>query len=150
MRAPRRLFSGLALVSAVTLALVMSTAALAGGRPLSASMSGAQEVPPADPDGTGMASVWLNQGQGTVCFSFSVEDIALPVTVSHIHVGAAGVAGPPVVPLTGADADGVASGCIADVDPALIKQIRQNPAGYYVNIHNAEFPGGAVRGQLEK
>ena len=32
----------------------------------------------------------------------------------------------------------------------LIKEIRQNPANYYVNVHNADFPDGAIRGQLSK
>lgn len=150
MRAPRRLSSGLALVSAVTLALVMSSAALAGGRPLSASMTGPQEVPVAgDPDGTGTATFTLNQGTGTICFAWSVENITLPATASHIHPGAAGVANPPLVTLTGADADGVASGCVT-ASKEIIKAIRANPGDYYVNVHNADFPGGAVRGQLEK
>jgi hypothetical protein len=38
-------------------------------------------------------------------------------------------------------------GCAA-VDQGLIKAIIQNPERYYVNVHNADFPGGALRGQL--
>ncbi|MBA2263858.1 MAG: CHRD domain-containing protein, partial [Chloroflexi bacterium] len=30
----------------------------------------------------------------------------------------------------------------------LLADIEANPQNYYVNVHNAEFPGGAVRGQL--
>ena len=29
-----------------------------------------------------------------------------------------------------------------------VAQILANPAAYYVNVHNADYPGGAVRGQL--
>ncbi len=145
---PRRLSIGIA-VAALSLALTGTT--LAAGRPLAGpQMTGAQEAPtPGDPDGTGSATFTLNQGRGQVCFSWTVQDIALPVTGSHIHIAPPGQGGPVVVPLTGSDADGVASGCVS-ADPELIKAIRQNPGAYYVNVHNAEFPGGAVRDQLEK
>ena len=117
------------------------------GRRLSATMTGAQEVPgPGDPDGTGSATLWLNQGLNKVCFAISVSNIST-ATAAHIHVGAVGVAGPPVVHLDPPDASGMSSGCV-EADPALIKRIRANPAKYYVNIHNADFPDGAIRGQL--
>ncbi len=118
-----------------------------GGRPLSAKLSGAAEVPgPGDPDGSGKAQIVLNQGRGEVCFKITVTDIADP-TGAHIHVGEADVSGGVVVnfdvPLNGL------SGCV-EVEADLIKDIRRNPSGYYVNVHNADFPPGAIRGQLER
>ncbi len=116
-----------------------------GGRPLSADLTGGAEIPPGDPDGTGFASVTLNPGQGTVCFNITVENIAT-ATLAHIHRGDSTVAGPPVVnfnvPVNGL------SGCVS-ADAALIKEIMKNPSDFYVNVHNADFPSGAVRGQLE-
>jgi hypothetical protein len=152
----RRLVLLLALVLGVTLGLSVSVRAdkIAdadqGGRTFFTEMTGAQEAPnPGDPDGSGTALITLNQGQGTVCFELTVENIALPATLAHIHIGEAGSAGPPVVTLV-PPADGTSSGCIENVNPDLIKAIRQNPSAYYVNVHNSAFPPGAVRGQLSK
>lgn len=121
-----------------------------GGRLLVATLTGAAEVPPGDPDGSGTALVTLNQGQGEVCWEIRVSDILLPALAAHIHVAPVGVAGPIVVPLSAPDASGFAAGCASGVDAGLIRAIRQNPADYYVNVHNADFPPGAVRGQLTK
>lgn len=136
-------------VAAVALTLVLATNALAGGRPLNATLSGANEVPsPGDPDGTGSARITLNQGQGTVCWSISVQNITLPATAAHIHSAPSGVAGGVVVTLGAPDVTGVSTGCAEGVDKALIKAIRKNPSQYYVNVHTTDFPAGAVRGQL--
>lgn len=117
-----------------------------GGRPLSAALSGANEVTAigGDPDGTGFAEVTLNQGQGEVCFNISVENLDT-VILAHIHSAPAGVNGPVVV-----DFHGQLNGCTTGVDKDLIKDIRQNPDNYYVNVHTTPFPAGAVRGQLSK
>lgn len=119
-----------------------------GGVKLSATLTGAAEVPgPGDPDGAGTATVRLRVGQGQVCHSLTVGNITLPAAAAHIHEGAAGVAGPVVVTLITPDADGSVAGCVS-ADRALVKQILMNPAGYYVNVHTADLPAGAVRGQL--
>ena len=116
------------------------------GTELEAALTGAAEVPgPGDPDGSGEVEITLNAATGTVCWELEVEDIA-PATAAHIHVAPAGVAGPVVVPLS-PPTTGESSGCTT-ASPALIAAILANPAGYYVNVHNAGFPAGAVRGQL--
>ncbi|MEO7445337.1 MAG: CHRD domain-containing protein [Ferruginibacter sp.] len=100
---------------------------------------------PGDPDGMGIATFEFNQGQGTITYTLDVQNI-VTATAAHIHLGAAGVNGPVVVTLE-APADGSSSGVIY-LDKETIKEIRKNPSGYYVNIHNAIYPGGAVRGQI--
>jgi len=122
--------------------------AATGGRPLHAILSGAEEIPgPGDVDGAGSAFLTFNQGQGMICWDLSVTDI-VTATAAHIHEGEMGVAGPVVVTLS-PPVDGSSFGC-TEVDAELIKEIRQNPTGFYVNVHNAEFPAGAIRGQLGK
>ena len=119
-----------------------------GGAALTATLVGAEEAPgPGDPDGSGTAVFTLNHGQGEICFELTVADID-PANAAHIHVGAFGVPGPVVVGLT-APTSGSSSGCVA-VDQELLKAIRQSPSQYYVNVHNAAFQPGAIRGQLSK
>jgi hypothetical protein len=119
-----------------------------GGRRLTATLTGAAEVPgPGDPDGGGTAVITLNQGQNEVCFELTVTNIAA-ATLAHIHSGGPTVAGPVVVTLT-PPAEGSSKGCVS-AGADLIKNIRQNPGNFYVNVHNADFPDGAVRGQLSK
>ena len=112
-----------------------------------AAMIGSEEVPgPGDPDGKGTATITLDDVANTVCYQFVYTNIDKP-TAAHIHVGARGVAGPPAVTF-----DVVRTGdkgCVA-ADPSTLKGIRDNPAGYYVNIHTAQYPKGAIRGQLAK
>jgi hypothetical protein len=139
----------------VLLAIVMLLAllALAGpgaaeGRPFATVMTGAQEVPiPGDPDGTGVAVLTLNPGLGELCFDLTVQNIA-PATAAHVHRAPVGVPGPVVVPLV-PPTGGHSSGCVSASRELLIAII-ENPEGYYVNVHNAEYPGGAVRGQLSR
>lgn len=119
-----------------------------GGRPLSAVLLGSNEVPNmGDPDGSGTFEMTINPGQGTLTYELDVTGIE-PATMAHIHRGEAGVAGGVVVTLI-PPTDGSSSGTIS-ISKALAKEIMKNPEAYYVNVHNAEYPGGALRGQLSK
>ncbi|HYV02267.1 MAG TPA: CHRD domain-containing protein [Actinomycetota bacterium] len=145
----------LAAVAAIVFAVLIPAGAVGAdaGRPFATTLTGAAEVPPADPDASGTASIILNQGLGTVCFDVSWENVDGTVFASHIHFAPAGMNGPIVVPLFAGSFAGTdsASGCVDDVDRDLIKAIRQDPSAYYVNVHSTpNFPGGAIRGQLSK
>ncbi|CAN5625663.1 hypothetical protein BH24ACT5_BH24ACT5_07800 [soil metagenome] len=146
----RRIF--MLLSTGALMAAGLGGLAEAGGRPLSTTLTGAEEAPgPVDADATGQADLRLNQGQNEVCFEISWANVDGQVVAGHIHIGDAGTAGPVVVTLfTGSSFEGTASvvGCAQDVDGDLIKAIRKDPTTYYVNVHSAVFPAGAVRGQL--
>jgi hypothetical protein len=142
----------LALVAVLAVAGTVTFAGISGADEvrLSTHLTGAQEVPgPGDADGSGSAAIRL--GEDEVCFTLRWRNIAAP-TASHIHVGVTGVAGDIVVPLFMGtsplpDTIRTVGGCAA-ADPAVIDAIEANPSGYYVNIHNTDFPAGALRGQL--
>ena len=147
MRRVRRLAVGAAAVIA-TIAVGDAAPASAdvGFRALGTTLTGAEEIPAADPDGVGAAGVLVNVRRGRVCYTLAVKDIA-PATLAHIHEAPAGVNGGIVVHLI-APTNGFSAAC-TPVDPALAAKIANSPENYYVNVHNADFPGGAVRGQLD-
>ncbi|MGZ8866925.1 MAG: CHRD domain-containing protein [Thermoanaerobaculia bacterium] len=123
------------------LAVLLPGAAMA--QSYTALLSGAAEVPgPGDTEGAGVAVITIDGT--TIRYSVLVQGIGAP-TLAHIHAGAAGVAGNPVVTL---DVNTLWNGRVENVAQDVINAIRTNPAGYYVNVHTAEFPQGAARGQL--
>jgi hypothetical protein len=108
-----------------------------------------------DPDGRGKAELTFDIEQGTVCYELEVEGIAAPVEPgpgvgsAHIHVlPTGGIAVNLQTDFQPDQSDEFkASGCVA-VASALLQAILANPEQFYVNIHNAEFPGGALAGLL--
>jgi CHRD domain len=147
----RNIRLSIGVVALMLLSLVVSAAAQqqpAGKSMPAVTLTGDAEVPgPGDKDGRGTATLTVDPDKSEVCYSLTVVNIQ-PATAAHIHEGAMGKAGAVKVELE-APKNGTAMGC-KQTDASLIKTIMQNPANYYVNIHNAEFPQGAVRGQLTK
>jgi hypothetical protein len=153
-------------VVVAALLLVPGESALARNRIdlLTAHLDGRQEISPTgvpgagDPDGRGFAIVvGLKHAPTTLCYLLAVRDIA-PAVAAHIHQAPAGTNGGIVVNLT-PPTNGLSADCVTEGEtlpsgaPAFptavtAQQILDNPAGFYVNVHNAEFPAGAIRGQL--
>ncbi len=146
----RWLIAALALCAVLVLAL--PTAANARLRPLFAAMSGANEITDngmrgvGDPDGGGSFTAVIDGRK--LCYGIAVKDIEDPIA-AHIHKGGKNKNGPIVIPLKHpASGDpGSSSGCVR-LSRKLSRAIPKNPSRYYVNIHNADYPDGAARGQL--
>lgn len=135
-------------------ALVMPSAvaqpAREGGKTYVVTLTGEAEVPDGDLDGTGTATITVNRGQKRVCWEITTSGIETP-TAAHIHIGLENTApgNNIVVHLT------TTSGCTTTVTPGgaalstdLLAGLIQAPQLFYVNVHNAPFPAGALRGQL--
>jgi hypothetical protein len=124
-----------------------------GGR-LRAFLDADQEVAPAngaafgDPDGHAVGFVRPKGDQ--LGYSLAWVGIGAP-SKGHLHQGKFGTNGDIKVDLLDVPVPAnifAISGTAQNVDSELVEQIRNEPKSFYLNIHTAEFPGGAVRGQL--
>ena len=129
-------------------ATVEEAAATAVNTTYHANLTGAQEGGGGDPDGSGKARITIEDNFDQVCWNVSdVQNIG-EVTAAHIHVGRAGTNGPPVFTLRKSN-EGTWTGCSEGAEWTQ-DRIEGNPENFYVNLHTAAYPNGAIRGQLMK
>ncbi len=128
---------------------VPSVSAKSSKMTLDATLSGMKEVGSKAPKaGKGTATITINLSSGKLCYSLKVSGFKLPASAAHIHSGRAGKNGPVSVPFASApSSNGRSSGCTT-VKAPMLKGIAAHPTSYYVNVHSAAYPNGAVRGQL--
>ena len=107
-------------------------------------LTGDQEVPPNTSTSVGTGSITVAT-DGSV--SGSVAAPGMAGMAAHIHVGAAGVNGPVIIPLTGSAGD---TWTVPPGAKLTAEQMEAYKAGnLYVNIHTAEHKGGELRAQLK-
>ena len=153
MHRKSRLTLGLVVLALAALAIPALSSAGSSKVTLNATLKGANEVPEVgDPNGKGEATIVLRPAKRKVCFNLTLDKIE-GATAGHIHKGDSETAGPIKVTLFEADpplaVPGTFEGCVKKVRRKLIKRIGARPERFYVNVHNAEYPDGAIRGQLE-
>jgi hypothetical protein len=111
-----------------------------------ATLLGTNEVSGGDPDGSGTAYVEIDTVTGV--FSWEIETSNIdPITMAHIHQGVAGTNGPVRVDFMGmlmGSTTNATWAALITPDTTMV-----GTSGFYVNLHNAAHPGGAIRGQLE-
>jgi hypothetical protein len=140
----RRALIGVAVVVVSLVAVLAATAGSTATTALEATLNGKAEGAPKT--NRGKAEVRLNPATGKVCWDFKLAKIDGKPTQAHIHKGKAGVAGNVVVPF---GASYTRQGC-TKAAKSLVKAILKSPGSYYVNVHNAKHPAGAMRGQLAR
>ncbi len=94
-----------------------------------------------DPDGTGTATLMIDNIANSISWEITVANILLPPIGAHIHQQVVGMNGGVVVNFSGQ----LSGANLVDADLA---SLLANPTGFYVNIHNEQFTSGAIRGQL--
>jgi hypothetical protein len=131
-----------------SVAVVIVAVGLSGGVAIAqvpqhhVTLTGAKETQTADPNGSGEFS-WSLDGT-RLCYLLTAKKIGT-AAAAHIHRGAVGVAGPVRVELTAPNPASV--GC-KTISSALATALRDQPHRFYVNVHTAVFPNGAIRAQL--
>jgi CHRD domain len=149
----RHMTFGLIAVTGLVLGIVAPVGAQGGDSALFTVMTGAKEV-----DSTGAKGLGDRNGRGSfsatldgrqLCYGIQVKNLDDDPVASHIHRAGKNAAGPVVqeldAPATGDP--GASSDCVR-VSRSLARGLRRSPGKYYVNVHTAKFPNGAVRGQL--
>jgi len=120
-------------------------------RTFTAVLKGSNETLGGDPDGAGAATITLDPVGQTVCVDSVTANLGTVVAM-HIHPGAAGASGAPIVDFAPTSGESALSKCVAPItsptSATVIADIIANPANFYVNVHTTEFTGGAIRGQL--
>jgi hypothetical protein len=112
-------------------------------------LSEAAVVPgPGDTDGSGQGRFQLYPQKNKICYRVTVNDIQT-ATRAHLHMGDAGQEGG-VVKLNLLPPRDSARECIRGLGERFIKKIARDSSSYYVDVHNNEFDGGALRGQLTR
>jgi CHRD domain len=153
----RRVGGRVALLAAALLAVGLVGAGSAGATTFSWSvaMTGQDVIDsglPAIASATGSASITANDATNQICGTFSWSGVASPVAFGHIHEGQKGVVENPgfTVNLFGPDLSGApnpVTGCTI-LPGTVIDEMARTSAFFNVVIHNQQFPGGALRGQL--
>jgi hypothetical protein len=111
---------------------------------LKVDLTGAQETPPVTTSASGTGTIAVAADKSV---SGTIKTKSIEGTMAHIHVGAPGKSGPPIITLT-KDADGVwmvpAGSKLTDEQYASFKA-----GDLYVNVHSAMHQPGEIRGQIK-
>ncbi len=107
-----------------------------------ATLNGSSEVPTNTSTASGTAVLLYNKT--TKIFTLTVNFSGITLTDAHIHMGAIGVDGGVVFPISDLTSPmnytSIALNSTQEAD--LLANL------YYINLHTAAFPGGEIRGQL--
>ena len=127
----------------VPLALLLAAINLYAQQPMAIILKGVAEIPAVKTAATGTGQITVMPDQ-TV--SGSIKTAGLVPTVAHIHEGASGHSGPPIITLTKTGADTFVVPDAARLTDAQYASFKSGDL--YVNVHSAQHPNGEIRGQL--
>jgi hypothetical protein len=128
----------------ITLVVLVASGGSTLADDLKVKLTGAEETPPVATSASGTATIKIATDKSVIG---TIKTAGIEGTVAHIHVGAPGQSGPPIITL-GKDAEGVwsvpAGSKLTDEQYASFKA-----GNLYVNVHSAEHKPGEIRAQLK-
>jgi hypothetical protein len=157
------------LTGSIVLALAFALPAHADTFHYSAILLGSNEVPPTGSPGTGFGTFTLNTTLQTLTIDETFSGLTAPASAAHIHccgpVGVNEIVAVPFTPFPNATSGHFMAtvdltlaatyngpfitqegGTVSDAEAGLIAAL--NSGDTYANIHDANFPGGEIRGQI--
>ena len=108
---------------------------------ISATLSGANEVPPVITMGSGTLTGTYNSATGDATLNLNTSNLSGAPVAAHIHAGAAGVNGAVIVPLN------IVSNPFV-INIPLANRTDFLSGNTYANVHTSTFPAGEIRGQV--
>jgi hypothetical protein len=124
------------------IAVFLAGSALA--KDVQVTLTGSEETPPVTTSATGTGKISIAPDRSV---KGSIKTTGIEGVAAHIHVGAPGQSGPPIITLT-KGADGTWT--VPEGSKLTDQQFADFTSGkLYVNVHSAEHKSGEIRAQLK-
>lgn len=138
------------LIAAVMVGLMGVACSTAEGVNLTTALSGEEAICEGATCGgnaTATARIEIDADGSKLCYRYDIGDLVErgeQLTTAHIHFAKKGAVGPVVVDLLAGN-----EGCTDVVSKSTLRDLSENPASFYVDVHSERYPEGAARGQLQ-
>jgi hypothetical protein len=145
------MFTRILMTAAAGLLIAGGTVLAQGGigpsdRRVTASMTGAKEVPPVQSAGSGTVEGVVNMASRELRWNIKCGGLSSPVTGMHFHGPASDAQNAAVlVPIPGG-CDGQSTTGRVVIDQNGLADLLAGK--WYVNVHTQQFPNGEIRGQV--
>jgi hypothetical protein len=115
---------------------------------LTATLTGADEVPSVITEGKGTVKLLLDTTAGTIIGNWQIIHLTGLITAAHIHTGPSGMNGAVLISLVPLPSAGGTFATLNSAPVTSMQDVLANPSAFYVNVHTMAHPGGEIRGQL--
>jgi hypothetical protein len=117
--------------------------------PISVPLSGSEQVPPVQTQGSGTANLTYDPDTRVVTWNITFSGLSSDATMAHIHgPGPIGKNAPPVVWLSKRGSSSVTSPMTGQATLSPEQAQEFIGGNTYINVHTKQHPDGEIRGQI--